>query len=89
MEVYKFHLTNETKLPKDVIVEPFHFVEELEPNDILEIHFSPASILNNNPFNIITKEHTFVIWIDWNINEPINHSITFLVNNVETFKYEF
>lgn len=90
MEVYKFYLTNETNLHKAIIIEPFHFVEELKPNGIFEIHFYSASVLENrNPFSITIKEQTFVIWIDWNISETTNRSITTFVNNVETFKFEF
>lgn len=90
MEVYKFQLRNETKLPKDLIIEPYHFVEALESNDVVEIHFSSAAVLENkNPFSINVMEHTFVLWIEWNMSEPANRSITTFVNNIERFKFEW
>ena len=90
MEVYKFYLTNETNLPKALIIEPLHFVEALEANNRIEIHFSSTSpIENRDLFSISIKEHTFVVTIHRNISEPTSRSITTFINEIETFKFEF
>jgi Rieske Fe-S protein len=89
MEVKTIVLENISTSAKAIIIEPFHYVEEIESNDIIEIHFFAEKHCEEPVFNIRIRDYEILIDLNFDLSDLKKKSYDVYVNNKHIFKFEW
>ena len=90
MEVRTLTLTNESKMPRDIIINPFHSVHEFNPEDTVKIMFFNVKHIHDQVFNFKIRDHEIVVELEFDDHDyPNERKFILYINNevVDTFQW--